>query len=453
MIGPEIRRMRYSEEKNSGGEFCRPDYNDSAWQTVSNGFGPAFYKIGPLPDGCDLAAIKKYFDSGKAYAGDSIYLNGKYYKPSVYHFSWRYGVENDPGHQGYHGLKEEMYDEFIRLGKKEEQWTTTVYNKEEGGSDYFLFTAVDAPSDSVYEICTGKVKPSSVWINGREIPPAGQSVSLNKGSNSLLLRYSSPCTAYYIIKQKGDFRNKSVTGSGSLAMKWYADRSVIKFNIKPQDSISAGWFRFKTAPGLQKLSFAAHGKVRIWIDGKECSAVKGTARADGSFNYTAGPGSLIPGESSVAIRIEQEKGIYAGAALPEPVKMTCGEGLIKPGDWSLMEGLNSYSGGAWYRKNIILTGEQCGGRLAVDLGRVACSAELFVNGSSAGKRLFPPYSFEISSLVHEGVNKIEVLVYNTAANHYSTVPTRYRKSLESGLIGPVKIISSPSADIGGRAGK
>jgi hypothetical protein len=204
---------------------------------------------------------------------------------------------------------------------------------------------------------------------------------------------------------------------------------------------------------LQKLSFAAYGKVRIWIGGKELSAVKGAARADGSFNYTAAPDSLIKGEASVAIRIEQEKGIYSGAALPEPIKTTCAEGVIKTGDWSLLEGLHSYSGGAWYRKNIKLSREQCGGRMTIDLGRVACSAELFVNGRSAGIRMFPPYRFEISPFVHEGLNKIEVLVYNTAANHYSTIPTRYRKSLESGLIGPVRIICNNREDDKEGAGK
>jgi len=38
-----------------------------------------------------------------------------------------------------------------------------------------------------------------------------------------------------------------------------------------------------------------------------------------------------------------------------------------------------------------------------------------------------------------GENLIEVLVCNTLANHYLTVPTRYRGKLTSGLLGPVTI--------------
>ena len=46
-----------------------------------------------------------------------VNINGKSYFWVPYNFSWRFGVEGDPGHQGYHGLKEEITDEFICLGK------------------------------------------------------------------------------------------------------------------------------------------------------------------------------------------------------------------------------------------------------------------------------------------------------------------------------------------------
>ena len=43
-------------------------------------------------------------------------ISGKKYRWKEYSFSWQHGVEGDYGHQGYHGLKGEMYDNFIRLG-------------------------------------------------------------------------------------------------------------------------------------------------------------------------------------------------------------------------------------------------------------------------------------------------------------------------------------------------
>ncbi len=41
------------------------------------------------------------------------------------------------------------------------------------------------------------------------------------------------------------------------------------------------------------------------------------------------------------------------------------------------------------------------------------------------------------------VDRIEILVYNTLVNHYLTIPTRYRGSLRSGLIGPVRLEMQP----------
>jgi hypothetical protein len=50
-----------------------------------------------------------------------------------------------------------------------------------------------------------------------------------------------------------------------------------------------------------------------------------------------------------------------------------------------------------------------------------------------------PWRWDVTKLVKPGGNRVEVLVNNTLANHYLTIPTRYRGSPVSGLIGPVAI--------------
>ena len=80
-----------------------------------------------------------------------------------------------------------------------------------------------------------------------------------------------------------------------------------------------------------------------------------------------------------------------------------------------------------------------GASVTLDLGSLVSSAEVIVNGSSAGIRVAPPWKFDITRWVRSGENQVEVIVYNTLANHYLTIPTRYRGSLESGLMGPVSI--------------
>ena len=107
------------------------------------------------------------------------------------------------------------------------------------------------------------------------------------------------------------------------------------------------------------------------------------------------------------------------------------------GDWSEIDGLKAYSGGAWYRKTINLSPRDLKDKLQIDLGELVSSAELFLNGKSCGIRLAPPWTFDISKFAQEGENKVEILIYNTLANNYTTIPTRYRGSIKSGLIGPV----------------
>ena len=47
----------------------------------------------------------------------------------------------------------------------------------------------------------------------------------------------------------------------------------------------------------------------------------------------------------------------------------------------------------------------------------------------------------MTGLMKLGKNHLEVLVYSTLANHYQTIPSRYRGTPEAGLIGPVRLLS------------
>ncbi len=143
--------------------------------------------------------------------------------------------------------------------------------------------------------------------------------------------------------------------------------------------------------------------------------------------------------AAVALRIEQNRGYYGGAAMPEPIALECDSGLMPEGDWSRSSVLENYSGGAWYRKTVRLSSEQIQWNVLLDMGEIIATAEVHINGRLAGIRVTPPWKVDISEYVKPGENRVEILVYNTLANHYLTIPTRYRGSLRSGLIGPVHI--------------
>ncbi|MCE5307085.1 MAG: hypothetical protein LLG20_05545, partial [Acidobacteriales bacterium] len=223
-----------------------------------------------------------------------------------------------------------------------------------------------------------------------------------------------------------------------LASRWYNKPGVIEFDTRPREARPAGWYRFESAPGLRALTIAVRGKLQAWADGEPMS-VTAAPRADGVTVYKAAPKRVSPRPVQIAIRIEQQRGQYGGAAIPEPILEACAPGLVEAGDWSLIDGLASYSGGAWYRKTIELSKEQVSGTVLLDLGRVVSSAEVHVNGKLAATRLAPPWKVDISKHVHPGANRIEVLVYNTLANRYQDIPTRYRGSATSGLLGPLSL--------------
>lgn len=86
-----------------------------------------------------------------------------------------------------------------------------------------------------------------------------------------------------------------------------------------------------------------------------------------------------------------------------------------------------------------MTAEQTRAQATLNLGDVVSSAKVIVNGQSAGVRVAPPWKFDLTGLLREGENQLEILVFNTLANHYQTIPTRYRGSPRSGLLGPVTI--------------
>ena len=87
----------------------------------------------------------------------------------------------------------------------------------------------------------------------------------------------------------------------------------------------------------------------------------------------------------------------------------------------------------------------------LQLGGVAATAEVHVNGKLAGIKIAPPWTVDISKFIKSGENRIEILVYNTLANHYGTIPSSYRGLPISGLIGPVRLESSPLTTLTGPA--
>ena len=126
------------------------------------------------------------------------------------------------------------------------------------------------------------------------------------------------------------------------------------------------------------------------------------------------------------------------------------------GDWSQSadERLRGFSGTATYSTTFEKPAAD-GGRILLDLNRVGVMAKVRVNGADAGGVWTPPYRVDVTDLLREGGNDLEIEVVNTWVNRLvgdSRLPEAERRTWtpynpytpesslqESGLIGPVTL--------------
>ena len=441
VIGLEGRRFAWARETEALARTAMlPGTDDRNWGRKLHGYGTQFYVLGPVPKDVDAAHLDQ--ELAKLKTVDPVVpvtVSGKTLAWKPYDFSWRFGKEGDLGHQGYHGLKRTVTDDFICLGKPVSGLNETRYEAEEAGARYYLWTAATVAKAGKAEILVSRgapedkshtspvITPAAVYVNGAIVADPAQAVTLNTGVNPVLIRYDQAGRGHFVMRRQDVAIPKA---RQPLAMRWYGDDGVIPFDVTAGCQ-PAEWFRFLSAPGTTAIRLQAHGKVEAWLDGEPMTAVK-------NGRYVAKkPASHA---AVLALRVTPESGLTGGAAIPEPVIVeTDGKGVMELGDWANMGILNNYSGGARYSTRFTLAGNEAKAAAAVNLGRVTATAEVHVNGKKAGVRVSPPWRVDVTGLLKEGENTLEVLVYNTLANHYQTIPSNYRGSPVSGLMGPVGI--------------
>ncbi len=438
VIGAEARRFRHAREGSAAPGWERPGFDDSAWATVTGGFGTKFWKLGPLPDGADASVMDAKLSAlRRVDPASPVEAVGRAFAWTPYGFSWRWGVEGDPGHQGYHGLKENVGDDFIRLGAKTDGLNETLYVPQPEGRRYYLWTVVPSPERGRARVIAGDEPPDAAFLNGRPLGRPASLVELDAGDNVLLLRYDRPVRGHFVLERE-DAGDRAAART-PLSMAWFDRSGVLGFEPWADGEREADCFRFVAPPGLTTMTIEAHGTIGVWAGGRDCAIERVGSGLGGASVYRARLDRAVPTSCAVAIRVQAQPGFSGGAALSDPVRLDCGPGTIPLGDWSTMGALEFYSGGAWYRKTIMVDETRARGRAVLDLGDVAATAEVRVNGRSAGIRVAPPWMLDVTGLLKPGANRVEVRVLNTLANHYRTIPTRYGGSPRSGLIGPVAL--------------
>lgn len=227
----------------------------------------------------------------------------------------------------------------------------------------------------------------------------------------------------------------------SVSMRWLNTKHLI---YDPYRGKYKRWnYRFRSVPGLYEMEFKIAGcGLKVWIDG--VTIPKENIRLlkqdmQGSNIYRVTLPHIQKEVGCVAFSVERKTGYQGTAVLCEPIKLRTAKGLMKIGDWSKTGALKYYSGGMYYRTDFSLDSLSGNMKAMLDLTDVIATCEVKINGQSAGILMSPPYQVDITPYLLPGINKVEILVYSTLANHYQTIPTPYRSTPEAGLIGPVKI--------------
>jgi hypothetical protein len=77
--------------------WATADFDDGGWERITHGFGPQFWLLGPLPAEAPEVELAR---RTRIDPHEPVRVDGKSYHWRPYAFSWRYGLEGDPGHQG-----------------------------------------------------------------------------------------------------------------------------------------------------------------------------------------------------------------------------------------------------------------------------------------------------------------------------------------------------------------
>ncbi len=356
-------------------------------------------------------------------------------------FSWREGVEGKPCFQdAHHGLNGTVGDDFFILGPYSTRLYDVVPPKGGKPGTYLYQTSAYAPCDCTAKPVAHGVLPQKIWVDGEE-RKSNEEIKLSAGWHALRIRYGEYGRAALVI-MRTDI--PSVPSKTPLSMRWYNDPAVLPFDPFG-GKVKEGVYTATLPPACEEIEIMMRGTLlSASIAGEEAEVTSVGSRVPRDRLYRVKPRKPWKGVATLLVKIAHEPGFVGGAAFTEPMRLKCGTGKIALGNWALLaDGLECYSGGAVYEKDFTLSDEQARMADMLDLGGVGVCCGVSVNGGEEKVICCPPWRVDIRGAVKAGKNTVEVTVYHTLNNHYQTVPTRYRTTVEnapSGLLGPVRII-------------
>lgn len=189
------------------------------------------------------------------------------------------------------------------------------------------------------------------------------------------------------------------------------------------------WFAFTAPPGARALSLPVAGEVTAWVDGESVEVVDGAVP--------------LREHARVALRVQAPAGRRGAACFADYPQLGLGDGTIRTGVSWHRQGLDTFSGVILHRAEVDLEGTALadGGEAELDLGQVAGSVGVRVNGEDAGVVFCPPWRLRVD--LRPGRNVIELEVANTLGPWTSRgVPTQFSPEEQrvSGILGRARLV-------------
>lgn len=283
-------------------------------------------------------------------------------------------------------------------------------------------------------------QPMSVLADGMLEGTDGESSTLVSGTHWTVQRDEGASRPVALVRQPwldpawSHLKRRPPPLPGTM---WLEDRPADATVVPLVPDAQAGkivpeLFRWTLPVGASRMTVPVAGQARVWVEGVELEA-------DGA-TYALPP--AVQGARVAVMRVVPEAGHTGGGVFTAPVTYEVGAGRVSLGSWA-EQGLETYAGGVRYGTSFVLESLPDGG-LALDLGRVRGTAEVWLNGQPMGARVLSPFRFDLSGAALQGENQLEVLVLNTLAPYLNAVsPTHYvRPGQElSGLFGPVRLLA------------
>ncbi len=237
--------------------------------------------------------------------------------------------------------------------------------------------------------------------------------------------------SWFLVNHTDELIDESIALTTPFASALFIDPSRPGRNGTPR--VTDGRIRFHLGPGetrLLRTSTTTPNIARAWID----------FTAAGDPVPVAGPW--------------QVEFIEGGPELPDAFTSDSLDSWTSRGETA-----RNFSGTVRYRT----TFEASPGPFLLDLGKVAETCRVTLNGKPLGSSFFPPHRFDVSGVLEDGENTLEIEVTNLAANRIADADRRgvewkafheinfvnidYKpfdasgwKPLPSGLLGPVRLI-------------